>query len=176
MMTGCDDQGRPTLGPCCNCGRADDNVVNIMMVKQRGPTPGKGWGCVVCGLPSDGALVVLCDDCGDVWPPTFVCTGYPASDGRTPFADLSPEPFDHDPAKHREELKMDIRNSLIGNPTHRKALMHVRAAGGSMTEAAFDEANHPHGALLRRDLAPSLLRLEHGHVYLTDEASKALED
>jgi NMD protein affecting ribosome stability and mRNA decay len=28
-----------------------------------GPTPGRGWGCVVCGVPSDGAVAVLCDAC-----------------------------------------------------------------------------------------------------------------
>lgn len=93
----CDDG--PAFGPCCNCGTTE-GVRNVMMINRRGPISGRGWGCVVCGLPCDGALVVLCDDCLEVDPPKFVCTGYPATDGRTAYADLVPEVFDHDPAKH----------------------------------------------------------------------------
>jgi hypothetical protein len=89
----------PALGPCCNCGRPG-RVGTIAMLDRRSPTPGRGWGCVVCNLPSDGAIAVLCDDCLDVWPPKFVCTGYPAVDGRTPYAWLSPETFEHDRSKH----------------------------------------------------------------------------
>ena len=94
------DNVTPALGPCCRCGRME-NVRNIMMLDRRGPTPGKGWGCLVCGLPNDGAIAVLCDDCIEQ-EPLFVCTGYPATDGRTPIGELPPEPFAHDEAKHRE--------------------------------------------------------------------------
>ena len=48
----------PNLGPCCHCGRTDD-VRTIVMLSRRGPMPGCGWGCVVCGLPLDGAIAVL---------------------------------------------------------------------------------------------------------------------
>ena len=91
----------PQLGPCCNCGRVD-GVRNIVMLSRRGPTPGRGWGCVVCGLPLDGAIAVMCDDCVGVGEPKFVCSGYPVTPGRVPFNELSPERFDHDPAKHPE--------------------------------------------------------------------------
>ena len=90
----------PDFGPCCHCGRTD-GVRNIVMLSRRGPTPGRGWGCVVCGLPCDGAIAVMCDDCIDV-EPMFVCSGYPVTGGRVPIDELSPERFDHDPAKHPE--------------------------------------------------------------------------
>lgn len=89
----------PVLGPCCNCERMD-GVYNIVMINRRGPTDGRGWGCMVCGLPCDGAIAVLCDDCADVYPPRFACVGYPALDGRVPFHDLPPGDFKHDTSKH----------------------------------------------------------------------------
>lgn len=96
-----DDRGAlPDFGPCCNCGRTD-GVRNIIMLSRRGPTPGRGWGCVVCGLPLNGAIAVVCDDCVGV-EPKFVCLGYPVTLGRFPVADLPPERFDHDMTKHPE--------------------------------------------------------------------------
>lgn len=50
------------LGPCCAC-EGLENVRNIMMLDKKALTPGKGWGCVVCHLPNDGAIAVLCDRC-----------------------------------------------------------------------------------------------------------------
>jgi hypothetical protein len=97
-----DDDDDPHLGPCCVCGRTD-GVVNIMMLPWRSPTPGKGWGCVVCGLPADGASAVLCDDCVDK-PPRFVCTGYVSEPGRTPVDEVSSEPFEHDLNLHKDEI------------------------------------------------------------------------
>lgn len=90
------------LGSCCNCGRAD-GVTNIVMLNRRAPTPGKGWGCVVCNLPSDGAVAVLCDVCFTIGEyPKTVCTGYATEPGRTPYDDLDPIVFDHDPKVDHE--------------------------------------------------------------------------
>jgi hypothetical protein len=91
----------PTLGSCCVCGGLR-NVGTIVMLPVRGALPGRGWGCVVCGLPADGASAVLCDACvggyaaGDQ-PLRFICRGYPDSDGRMPFKDLAGAPHEHDP-------------------------------------------------------------------------------
>lgn len=95
----------PALGPCCICGGLAD-VRNIMMLDRLSPIPGRGWGCMVCGLPADGATAVLCDACRDDHtardvPLKFVCRGYPAEDGRAPFEDLDAEVFAHDAEKHR---------------------------------------------------------------------------
>jgi hypothetical protein len=97
------------FGTCCICERAE-GVTNILMLDQRAPIPGHGWGCVVCGLPSDGAVAVLCDACLDLYAKQhdalrFVCRGYPGHEGRVPISELSPEPFTHDEAKHRDEMR-----------------------------------------------------------------------
>ena len=95
------------LGPCCIC-ETYVGVTNILMIDKRGPVAGTGWGCVVCGLPNDGAAAVLCDGCmklveaGAV--PLLVCSGYPGEGKRVPYAELSDEVFTHDEARHREEL------------------------------------------------------------------------
>jgi len=97
----------PNLGPCCGCGTRE-GVINILLLGRRGPVPGKGWGCVQCGLPPDGAVAVFCHACvkaytaGDETVLRFVCRGYPAAGERVPIGELPPEEFDHDPAKHPE--------------------------------------------------------------------------
>jgi len=95
------------LGPCCICRQSGPSVRNIIALDRRGPTPGKGWGCLVCGLPMDGATAVLCDACLDRYRAGLVeildaCTGYPADDGRTPVADLPAGEFHHDMRAHPE--------------------------------------------------------------------------
>lgn len=92
------------LGTCCICGTRN-KVRNVVMLKGRCPTPGRGWGCIVCGLPADGAIAVLCDKCQDDLQDgkaqiKWICTGYPAQDGRTPLAEMLQVPFDHDLTKH----------------------------------------------------------------------------
>jgi hypothetical protein len=102
------DPGEPDLGPCCIC-ESTENVHNVIMLDRRGAVPGHGWGCVVCGLPSDGASAVLCDACLPRWQTDesllkIACRGYPKSDGRIPIAELPPGPFDHDTARHESGL------------------------------------------------------------------------
>jgi hypothetical protein len=98
-----DDDDHPKLGTCCACG-GSEHVRNIIMLDRRGPTPGKGWGCVECGLPCDGAIAVLCDPCFDAArEPVFAVVGYPKDNARMPLADLPVEPFEHDPEMHRDE-------------------------------------------------------------------------
>jgi hypothetical protein len=98
-MNGRNPRGLPFLGPCCTCGTTE-GVTNIATLDRRGPIPGRGWGCVVCGLPPDGAVAVLCNNCFGL-PTRFACRGYPASDGRIAIANLPKERFAHDPDRHR---------------------------------------------------------------------------
>lgn len=90
----------PDLGPCCACG-GFDAVRNVVMFPLRATQPGYGWGCLECGLPSDGAVAVVCDRCfeNDV-EVRFACDGPPTNQQRVPMSELV-EPFDHDDAKHR---------------------------------------------------------------------------
>jgi len=93
-----------TIGRCCVCEKGGPKVRNIVMLHQRAPVRGTGWGCFVCGLPSDGAVAVICDDClpgiQAGGSPKFVCVGYPYQNDRLPFADLKTPAFDHDMSKH----------------------------------------------------------------------------
>ena len=51
------------FGRCCACNEVKSNVRNFIALDLRAPQPGTGWGCVVCHLPLDGALAVVCDEC-----------------------------------------------------------------------------------------------------------------
>ena len=97
----------PSLGSCCCCGTTGRKVRNIIMLHLKSPMPGRGWGCVVFGLPSDGASAVLCDRCLKAYQKDntklrWACRGYPSEDGRIPIAELAGA-HDHDMSKHTEE-------------------------------------------------------------------------
>jgi hypothetical protein len=91
------------LGSCCACRKAGPTVRNIVCLPVRAPVPGKGWGCFVCGLPSNGAVAVLCDTCLESGAPIRdVCHGYPKENMRM-SRESCIEAFDHDPARHEGE-------------------------------------------------------------------------
>ena len=90
------------LGPCCGCEKVGPDVRTIVMLAKKGPIPGRGWGCLQCGLSSDGASAVLCDACLDSYTIRFACRGYPKDDGRIPVEELSGV-HEHDRAGHPEE-------------------------------------------------------------------------
>ncbi|MFO0887560.1 MAG: hypothetical protein U0790_00275 [Isosphaeraceae bacterium] len=92
----------PDLGPCCACGAA--GARNVALLPRRAPRPGTGWGCIPCGLRSDGAVAVLCDECAESGrEPTEVADGYLAGRRRVPVSSLAPGAFDHDPDRHPGE-------------------------------------------------------------------------
>jgi hypothetical protein len=83
------------LGSCCVCGKEDATVRNLVLLPWKGGHPGHGWGCLVCGLPGNGATAVICDGCakahenevgGGSWL-KWICSGYPKDD-RIPFSTL----------------------------------------------------------------------------------------
>ena len=86
------------LGQCCACGKSGPDVRNIVMLSFRGPDPGKGWGCLQCGLPTDGASAVLCDGCAEAGaePREIVAAGYLATSS-------APRPPRPDPLRPRHE-------------------------------------------------------------------------
>ena len=98
------DENNLGLGPCCHCQQTGPAVRNVIMFTQRAPIAATGWGCFQCGLPNDGAVAVLCDDCMEASKPIlFACVGYPRDAQRIPLDQLKTEHFDHDYAKHPEE-------------------------------------------------------------------------
>ena len=98
------DDDRIDLGPCCACRQPGPTVRNILTLPYRAPVAGKGWGCLQCNLPNDGAIAVVCDRCLETNAPIFdVCYGYPSGGGRVPCETLV-EAFDHDMRMHPGEV------------------------------------------------------------------------
>lgn len=90
------------FGACCSCGQAKDTVKNVCLLEQKAPAPGSGWGCVQCGLPLEGAVAVICDDCLCVGAPIkFAVAGEIKSKERIPVEQLGGE-HKHDMSKHPE--------------------------------------------------------------------------
>lgn len=91
-----DPYAGPNLGPCCVC-ETTYQVVEVWSLNGLCPMPGRGWGCVACGLAPNGAVAVVCATCAD-WarrsrlsPVTFLkwaCRGYPGVDGRVPMGEI----------------------------------------------------------------------------------------
>lgn len=93
----------PTIsGPCCACGEEKIGMRNLIYLPLVSMSPGKGWGCVPCGLPRNGAIAVICDRCfGSGHPVRWACSGWVVEPGRVPVLELVGE-FIHDLAKHPE--------------------------------------------------------------------------
>jgi len=87
------------LGTCCGCGCTGETVQNLIMLQKKAPVPGTGWGCVVCGVPSDGAVAVVCNDCLRRDVIKEVIYGYPTEKKRYSLAALT-EFFDHRDIPH----------------------------------------------------------------------------
>lgn len=97
------DTDDPDLGACCACNKTGPAVRNVLMLHQTAPVSGTGWGCFVCGLPADGAVSVVCDDCLEAGTePTQVIYGYPVNRERVGINDYEHQPFDHDMSQHPE--------------------------------------------------------------------------
>jgi hypothetical protein len=98
-----DEEGIEFRGPCCSCRRDGVRLRNVVCMGFRAPVSaaGKGWGCVVCGLSSDGAIAVVCDPCREASAPILdVCSGYPTQAGRVEVGALRDRPWAHDRSRH----------------------------------------------------------------------------
>jgi len=110
-----EDEDFPDLGRCCGCGIEGKAVRNIMMLGYKAPEAGKGWGCLQCGLPPDGANMVLCDECFEAEKYSEIVVGYAGENKRMAYDEFmkTAEAFDHDMSKHPEaqmsifELEVD---------------------------------------------------------------------
>jgi len=93
------------FGKCCAC-QGTENVRNIMMLDKLAPVLGTGWGCVVCNLPPDGAICVVCDGCLESGAAmTEVCMGFPKDKIRVPIHALADKEFGHDLSFHPEVVR-----------------------------------------------------------------------
>lgn len=98
-------------GPCCSCRRVRENGLHkLIALNRRAPVPWTGWGCRTCGLPNQGALAAVCDDCYDT-KATIVdmVRGYAFSPDRIPITRVVEETFNHDLTQHPEIEDAAIR-------------------------------------------------------------------
>jgi hypothetical protein len=95
------------LGKCCGCGIEGTAVRNIVTLPYRAPEAGKGWGCLQCGIPPDGASVVLCDECLKAQRYETIIVGYAGENNRMPYEEFmkTAQPFNHDMSKHPEATR-----------------------------------------------------------------------
>jgi hypothetical protein len=92
------------FGPCCACEKDEGEIKNIVMLNQKGPMSGKGWGCLVCGLPPEGAVASLCDECMELGRPIKYAIADFETKARVPIESLGAE-HDHDWSKHPEDKR-----------------------------------------------------------------------
>ena len=91
------------LGTCCICGKSGKTVRNIIVLdRETAPENyGKGWGCLVCGLPMNGASAVLCDDCvPNRSKVDKMVIGWPKENRRRLLSEVPYVEFKHDELKH----------------------------------------------------------------------------
>lgn len=132
-----DELDLPALGACCACGQGGPTVRNIMMLDFRAPVSGTGWGCIVCDLPSDGAIAVLCDACAESNAAIRdVCVGQPGDNVRAEIKTVQ-QPFGHDLSRH--VVIPDYYSPQLGAP------MYWRNEPSGLLAAAV-MAMHTHGA------------------------------
>jgi hypothetical protein len=94
------------LGPCCTCNLKP--ATTVVFVNERAPIDGTGWGCLRCGIPPNGAVSVICEDCKKKQIPIKkVCVGKPAEGRRALLEMTTGEKFDHDYSKHPEIRKKE---------------------------------------------------------------------
>lgn len=92
------------LGPCCACGQESPEVRNLIALHRPAPVPGTGWGCVVCGLPMNGALVAVCDACLESKALyQHAIYGSVREKGRILFSELDDGIFEHNYNAHRKD-------------------------------------------------------------------------
>jgi hypothetical protein len=96
-------------GPCCACLKQKPTTRNLLMLPHRASVPGAGWGCIVCNLPPDGAVAIVCDDClqagSDLQNVIF---GYPMEKQRVGYEAVSHTKFKHTQELHeREEARIN---------------------------------------------------------------------
>lgn len=89
-------------GPCCACGENKPDVRNWVLLPVKALISGRGWGCMACRLPRDGAIAILCNLCFSsgkeiVW----TCASFPADPARVPLSELMGEHI-HDLKNHPE--------------------------------------------------------------------------
>jgi hypothetical protein len=119
-------------GLCCACNK--EPATGILMLERQAPIPGTGWGCVVCGIPMNGAIAVLCDSCGvGNTKVMFACFGNLTDKKRIDIRQLKGS-HRHDLSKHPEVIDREIHRCIGCGCTEKHA-----CAGGCAWVGLNDE-------------------------------------
>lgn len=145
-------------GPCCACNRQDQTVRNFLLIEIKTPVPGTRWGCLICNLPADGAIAVVCDACLNAErTPISIAYGYPEEKKRC-FINASSEEFKHKDIPHGDEdeapVKMpDYYDPYFGGPFYWRQeptgkleaaiLAYIAHAGGDVFDNAKRDRTAP---------------------------------
>lgn len=93
---------------CCACGELKSPCRTIGQLNLKAPKGSSGWGCMVCHLPMEGAMVVVCDECNERFDREdetleirWAIAGDFDSDDRVLISELT-EPHEHNPRFHPE--------------------------------------------------------------------------
>jgi hypothetical protein len=97
---------KPGFGPCCCCEGEIRHNPGLMMLEFEGPEGFTGWGCLVCQLPSRGAIAVICQACVKAQRvPKFIASGRNVADNTRVRLD---DKFEQKPFTHRLELHPEM--------------------------------------------------------------------
>ena len=91
-------------GPCCIC-ESETDVLNIIQLDYKVKSE-SGWGCIVCGVPAEGAVAIVCDPCFEKYSDTIEDEIRFLMDGRERRIPVPPIegriPHEHDLSRHPE--------------------------------------------------------------------------
>ena len=92
------------IGECCACRRRDVRR-HIVLLNCLAPVSGTGWGCLVCNMPNDGGLGLVCSRCvakgrNKAMHMMLIVSGYVMDDHLIDAAPWREKPFDHDLEVH----------------------------------------------------------------------------
>jgi len=110
------EEVREDLGNCCAC-LGTQNVNNIMCMPFEGPPGFQGWGCMICGIPTRGAIAVLCDTCVELGAvPRYIVGGrFVSSTMRVTLDGFERKAFDHIEARHAEYDRIELIEDALSD-------------------------------------------------------------
>ena len=144
------------LGTCCGCGTTE-NVHSVIALNKRSPYGG-GWGCFQCGLPAEGAIAVMCDECiATEAPIREVVAGMVSQGQRVPYGAIDEwEDFQHDLKLHSEAASPP---HLAENPSPNYLPPYWRNEATGVLQPAIEALIH-HGANPKRFPPPTPEQME----------------
>lgn len=142
-------------GPCCACNATGATVRNFLMLEVKAPVPGTGWGCLICSLPADGAIAVVCDSCLEAErEPVSIVYGYVKQKKRCFLNPSAAEDFKHKDIPHGDEEELPVKmpdyyDPYFGAPFYWRQepsgkleaaiLAYIAHAGGDRTEPTAEQ-------------------------------------